>query len=80
MTAGITFAFCNHTSGIRRDQIIKICVFRIAFRADYISHDISITLPGGVLLTILNLDLFEPGDTMIHSIYILWYFSPWPDQ
>ncbi len=49
MTAGITFAFCNHTSGIRRDQIIKICVFRIAFRADYISHDISITLPGGGL-------------------------------
>ena len=80
MTTGITFALCNHTSGLRRDQIIKICVFRIAFRADYISHDISITSPGGVLLTILHLDLFEPGDGMMHYINALWCFAPLSDQ
>lgn len=63
MTTGITPAFCNHFSGICGHQIIKIRIFRVTLRAYYVSHDISITSPwGGVLLTILHLDLFETGD------------------
>ncbi|MDD3574973.1 MAG: hypothetical protein PHD71_08065 [Methanospirillum sp.] len=46
MTTGIAPAFCNHASRICRHQIIKFRVFRVTFRTDYISHDISITLPG----------------------------------